>query len=120
MYSREVRAHVIRASRQDPRPPFRIIDDLSTRDLTEKKRVAPYMKHLYEAGHRPSFRSGKVYANGAVVSREAIDKFLAQGSQQAPLDPNVDPSDDLSGNASSNPPGASNSLPPNGTNDDSG
>ena len=94
LHSRPVRAQIIRASRQVTLP-FRIIDDLSTRDLTEKKRVASYMKHLYDTGHRPSFRNGRVYSNGRAVGVEYINSFLARESQQAPSGA---PSDESNGN----------------------
>ena len=55
---------------------IRIIDDLTQDDLPEKNRVRPFMDELYKRQQRPSFRNGKLYADGKEVASDVINAFL--------------------------------------------
>ena len=55
---------------------IRIIDDLTQDDLREKNRVRPFMDELYKRQQRPSFRNGKLYADGKEVASDVINAFL--------------------------------------------
>ena len=76
-HSRVERTKVIRSARNaDPRLPFIVMDDLTPVDLTEKRRVGPVMKRLYEDGKRPSFRAGRLFVDGRVLPKEVINSTL--------------------------------------------
>ena len=49
---RDVRKQLFVLARSEPRPPFRVIDDLTEIDLKEKRRVAPAMDLLYRQGKK--------------------------------------------------------------------
>ena len=55
---------------------IRIIDDLTQEDLREKNRVRPFMDELYKRQQRPSFRNGRLYADGKEVALDVIDAVL--------------------------------------------
>ena len=54
---------------------YRIVDDLTAKDLHEKRRVLPLMNKLYHEKNRPRFANGRLYAGGKQVSREIINSF---------------------------------------------
>ena len=56
---------------------MRFIDDLTQKDLDEKRRLKPLMDKLYNDNKRPRFLNGRLYAEGRAVSRETINSFLA-------------------------------------------
>ena len=55
---------------------IRIVDDLTQEDLREKNRVRPFMDELYKRQQRPSFRNGRLYADGKEVVLDVINAFL--------------------------------------------
>ena len=76
-YSRDVRGDVMRAARKKlENTPLRLIDDLTREDMAAKQRVRPFMQELYEKNRRPSFRNGRLYAEGKLVSADEINAFL--------------------------------------------
>ena len=76
-FSRAVRGIVMRSARKKhENTPLRLIDDLTKEDLKVKQRVRPYMDVLYEDNKRPSFRNGKLYADGREVTPDEINTFL--------------------------------------------
>ena len=68
-YSRVTRMDVLRTART-------LIDDLTQDDLREKNRVRPFMDELYKRKQQPSFRNGKLYADGKEVASDVINAFL--------------------------------------------
>ena len=54
----------------------RFIDDLSQGDLTEKKRVRPYMDELHRLNKKPSSRNGKLFSEGREVTAREIMAYL--------------------------------------------
>ena len=86
-YSRVTRSTVMRTTRTNLRDsPLRFVDDLTKDDLLEKQRVRPLMDELFKTNRRPSFRNGKLYAEGRPVSEGEINTFL-KGHQRSTLLP---------------------------------
>ena len=56
---------------------LRFVDDLTQKDLVEKRRIKPLMDKLFGEKKRPRFVNGRLYAEGRAVSRETINSFLA-------------------------------------------
>ena len=76
-YSRVTRMDVLRTARVKlSTTKIRIIDDLTQDDLREKNRVRPFMDEMYKRQQRPSFRNGKLYADGKEVASDVINAFL--------------------------------------------
>ena len=76
-YSRVTRMDVLRTARAKlSATKIRIVDDLTQEDLREKNRVRPFMDDLYKRQQRPSFRNGRLYADGKEVASEGINAFL--------------------------------------------
>ena len=76
-YSRVTRSTVMRTTRTNLRDsPLRFVDDLTKEDLLEKQRVRPLMDELFKTNRCPSFRNGKLYAEGRPVSEGEINTFL--------------------------------------------
>ena len=77
-YSRAIRRDVMISSRERLRNTrLRFVDDLTQKDLEEKRRIKPLMDKLYSENKRPRFINGRLYAEGRAVSRETINSFLA-------------------------------------------
>ena len=55
---------------------LRFVDDLTKEDMQEKQRVRLLMNELFKTNRRPSFRNGKLYAEGRPVSEDEINRFL--------------------------------------------
>ena len=86
-YSRVTRSTAMRTTRTNLRDsPLRFVDDLTKDDLLEKQRVRPLMDELFKTNRRPSFRNGKLYAEGRPVSEGEINTFL-KGHQKSTLLP---------------------------------
>ena len=78
-YSRVTRMDVLRTARAKLNTTkIRIVDDLTQEDLREKNRVRPLMNELYKRQQRPSFRNGRLYADGKEVALDVINAFLGQ------------------------------------------
>ena len=76
-YSRVTRMDVLRTARAKlSATKIRIVDDLTQEDLREKYRVRPFMDELYKRQQRPSFRNGRLYADGKEVALDVINAFL--------------------------------------------
>ena len=76
-YSRVTRMDVRRTARAKlSATKIRIVDDLTQEDLREKNRVRPFMDELYKQQQRPSFRNGRLYADGKEVALDVINAFL--------------------------------------------
>ena len=81
-HSRVVSTRVMRATRTNLRDSkLRFVDDLTKEDMQEKQRVRPLMNELFKTNRRPSFRNGKLYAEGgrclrmrSTVSSSAISE----------------------------------------------
>ena len=72
-YSRVTRMDVLRTARAKlSATKIRIVDDLTQEDLREKNRVRPLMDELYKRQQRPSFRNGRLYADGKEVALYVI------------------------------------------------
>ena len=56
---------------------LRLVDDLTQKDLEEKRRMKHLMDKLYSENKRPRFINGRLYAEGRAMSRETINSFLA-------------------------------------------
>ena len=83
-HSRIDRNNVIRAARNaDPRPPFVVVDDLTPTDITEKRRLSPLMKSLYDAGKRPRFQAGRLYVDGRPLTPTDVDSRLIKLAEDA-------------------------------------
>ena len=77
-YSRATRRAVMTSARETlQNTGMRFIDDLTQKDLDEKRRLKPLMNKLYNDNKRPRFLNGRLYAEGRAVSRETINSFLA-------------------------------------------
>ena len=69
---------------------YQITDDLTAKDLEEKRRLIPLMNKLYQDNQRPRFANGRLFANGKPVPRETINLYLssltttARQNEQAP------------------------------------
>ena len=80
-HSRVTRNEIIRRERTaDVRPPFHVVDDLTQADLTEKRRVNPAMKILYDQSKKPRFQAGKVYVGGRPVKPNTIENLLQEAA----------------------------------------
>ena len=76
-YSRVTRMDVLRTARAKlSATKIRIVDDLTQEDPREKNRVRPFMDDLYKRQQRPSFRNGRLYADGKEVALDVINAFL--------------------------------------------
>ena len=76
-YSRVTRMDVLRTARAKlSTTKIRIVDDLTQEDLREKNRVRPLMDELYKRQQWPSFRNGRLYADGKEVAFDVISAFL--------------------------------------------
>ena len=85
-FSRAVRRDVMTVAKKKLEGTgYRFVDDLTNKDLEEKRRLTPLMDELYRDNQRPRFVNGRLYANGRPVSREAINSFLATESGSPPL-----------------------------------
>ena len=79
-YSRVTRMDILRTARAKlSATNIRIVDDLTQEDLREKNRVRPFMDELYKRQQRPSFRNGRLYADGKEVALDVINAFLKPG-----------------------------------------
>ena len=77
-HSRASRRDVMSKAREKlQNTPYRIVDDLTAKDLDEKRRLLPLMNKLYQEKKRPRFANGRLYAGGKPVSREVINAFLS-------------------------------------------
>ena len=77
-YSRATRLAVMTSARENlQNTGMRFIDDLTQKDLDEKRRLKPLMGKLYNENKRPRFLNGRLYSEGRVTSRETINSFLA-------------------------------------------
>ena len=45
------------------------VSDLIWEDCQKKKQLRPVMKEAFETGKRPRFHHGKLYIDGALISR---------------------------------------------------
>ena len=78
IYSRATRGDVMRNARTKLQGSgMRIMDDLTAKDMEEKRRIQPYMDKLWQDGKRPSFRNGTLYAERRPVQREVINAWLS-------------------------------------------
>ena len=78
-HSRAIRRDLMMGARDKLKnTDFRITDDLTAKDLEEKRRLVPLMNKLYQEKQRPRFVNGRLYANGKPVSRENINSYLAK------------------------------------------
>ena len=76
-HSRFVRGNVMRSTRDKlNNSPYRFVDDLTQTDLLEKQRVRTFMIELYKGNKKPSFRNGKLFAEGREVTSQEINRFL--------------------------------------------
>ena len=76
-YNRDVRGNVMRAARKKlEHTPLRLIDDLTREDMAAKQRVRPFIEELHEINRRPSFRNGRLYAEGKLLRADEINAFL--------------------------------------------
>ena len=83
-FSRVTRLDVFRSARDKlTGTGIRIVDDLTTTDMKEKRRVQPYMNALYQQNKRPSFRSGRLCAENQPVPLEQISAFLTSPEGKA-------------------------------------
>ena len=75
-YSCATRRDVISSRERLRNTGLRFVDDLTHKDLEEKRRIKPMMDKLYSDNKRPTFINGRLYAEGRAVSRETINSFL--------------------------------------------
>ena len=84
-YSRATRGDVMRnAGTKLQWSGMRILDDLTARDLEEKRRIQPHMNKLWQDRKRPSYRNGTSYAERRPVQREVINAWLSSDEGIAP------------------------------------
>ena len=84
LHSRATRAMLMRQARAKLQGTnIRFLDDLTATDLAEKRRVQPYMDKLWRDNRRPSFRNGRLYAEGRPVSNDTINSFLSSEEGKA-------------------------------------
>lgn len=77
-FSRRTRSSVMKRTKEClGGTPYRLVDDLTGADMAEKKRIRPLMDNLYHRGKRPSFRQGRLFADGKYLSSEQVNAFLA-------------------------------------------
>ena len=77
-HSRAIRCDVITGARDKLKNTnYRIMDDLTAKDLEEKRRLKPVMNKLYQEKQRPRFTNGRLYANGKPVPRETLYAYLS-------------------------------------------
>ena len=77
-HSRTIRRDVITGARDKLKNTnYRITDDLTAKDLEEKRRLIPVMNKLYQEKQRPRFTNGRLFANGKPVPRETINAYLS-------------------------------------------
>ena len=76
-YSRVTRRLVMTSAREVlAGTGFRLVDDLTPKDLEAKRRVLPYMEKLYADNKKPRFINGRLYSEGRPVPLETINAFL--------------------------------------------
>ena len=86
LHSRATRGMIMRQAREKLRGTnIRFSDDLTATDLAEKRRIQPYMDKLWRENRRPSFRNGRLYAEGRAVSEESINSFLTSEEGKAAI-----------------------------------
>ena len=77
-HSRATRRDIMSKAREKlQNTPCRIVDDLTAKDLDEKRRLLPLMNKLYQEKKRPRFANGRLYVGGKPVPREVINAFLS-------------------------------------------
>ena len=83
-HSRACRAEVMCTTRAKlAGTTIRFMDDLTARDLEEKKRIQLYMDKLWRDKRRPRFRNGRLYANGRPLPTTEIETFLVSDKGMA-------------------------------------
>ena len=76
-YSRVTRRLVMTSAREVlAGTGFRLVDDLTPKDLEAKRRVLPYMEKLYADNKKPRFINGRLYSEDRPVPLETINAFL--------------------------------------------
>ena len=76
-YSRVTRRLVMTSAREVlAGTGFRLVDNLTPKDLEAKRRVLPYMEKLYADNKKPRFINGPLYSEGRPVPLETINAFL--------------------------------------------
>ena len=84
-FSRAVRREIMTVAKEKLEGTgYHFMDDLTNKDLEEKRRLAPLMNKLYRDNQRPRFANGRLYANGKPVSSEIINSFLSAESKSPP------------------------------------
>ena len=77
-HSRATRRDVMMSARDKLKNTIsRITDDLTAKDLEEKRRLIPLMNKLYQDKQRPRFANGRIFANGKLVPRGTINSYLS-------------------------------------------
>ena len=78
-HSRAIRRDVISVAREKLKDTqYRMVDDLTAKDLDEKRRLRPLMEKLFKEKQRPRFINGRLYANGKPLPRETIHAYLSK------------------------------------------
>ena len=85
-HSRATRGEIMRVARDSLKESgIRFTDDLTAADMAEKRRVQPYMDKLWRENKRPSFRGGRLFAEGRPVRENDISMFLASEEGKAAI-----------------------------------
>ena len=83
-FSRAVRQEIMTVAKEKLEGMgYHFMDDLTNKDLEEKRRLSPLMNN-YKDNQRPSFANGRLYANGKPVSSEIINSCLSAESKSPP------------------------------------
>ena len=78
-HSRAIRRDLITMSREKLHgTQYRMVDDLTAKDLGEKRRLRPLMEKLFKEKQRPRFTNGHLLANGKPLSKETINAYLSK------------------------------------------
>ena len=86
-YSRVTRRLVMTSAREVlAGTGFRLVDDLTPKDLEAKRRVLPYMEKLYADNKKPRFINGRLYSEGRPVPLETINAFLDKNWVNIPME----------------------------------
>ena len=78
-HSCAIRRDVIAMSREKLHgTQYRMVDDLTAKDLGEKRRLRPLMEQLFKEKQRPRFTNGRLLAGGKPLSKETINAYLSK------------------------------------------
>ena len=85
-HSQATRGEIMRVARDSLKESgIQFTDDLTAADMAEKRQGQPYMAKLWRENKRPSFRGGRLFAEGRPVRENDISMFLESEEGKAAI-----------------------------------